>query len=69
MQLSSVFRWRCAAVEVLGAKQGGMPRNHDVWRDGTVPDVFVFSIIDREWPAVRSGLRQKGRSPTGHCLT
>ncbi|PZP36044.1 MAG: GNAT family N-acetyltransferase [Kocuria rhizophila] len=53
-----------AAIAALGAKQDGVMRNHDVWRDGTVRDVVVFSIIDREWPTVRLGLREKVRSFT-----
>lgn len=53
-----------AAIAALGAKQDGVLRNHDVWRDGTVRDVVVFSIIDREWPTVRLGLREKIRSFT-----
>lgn len=53
-----------AAIAALGAKQDGVLRNHDVWRDGTVRDVVVFSIIDREWPTVRLGLREKVRSFT-----
>ncbi|MEX3509591.1 GNAT family N-acetyltransferase [Kocuria sp. WRN011] len=53
-----------AAIAALGAKQDGVLRNHDVWQDGTVRDVVVFSIIDREWPTVRLGLREKVRSFT-----
>lgn len=48
-----------AAIAALGAKQDGVLRNHDLWRDGTVRDTVVFSIIDREWPTVRLGLREK----------
>jgi RimJ/RimL family protein N-acetyltransferase len=50
-----------AAIEALGAKQDGVLRNHDVWRDGTVRDVVVYSIIDREWPTVRLGLQERLR--------
>jgi len=45
-----------AAIARLGAKQDGVLRNHQVWRDGTLRDTVVFSIIDSEWPAVRRGL-------------
>ena len=45
-----------AAIARLGAKQDGVLRNHQVWRDGTLRDTVVFSIIDGEWPAVRQGL-------------
>ena len=43
------------AIEALGAKQDGVLRNQDLWRDGTVRDVVVYSVIDAEWPSVRSG--------------
>jgi RimJ/RimL family protein N-acetyltransferase len=45
-----------AAIARLGAKQDGVLRNHQLWRNGTLRDTVVFSIIDREWPAVREGL-------------
>ena len=48
-----------AAIAGLGAKQDGVLRNHDLWREGTVRDVVVFSVIDREWPTVRLSLTEK----------
>ncbi|WNM25603.1 GNAT family protein [Demequina capsici] len=48
-----------AAIARLGAKQDGVLRNHQVWRDGTLRDTVVFSIIQHEWPAVRSGLEAR----------
>ena len=48
------------AIEALGAKQDGVLRNQDLWRDGTVRDVVVYSVIDAEWPSVRLGLRESG---------
>lgn len=50
------------AIEALGAKQDGVLRNQDAWRDGTLRDVVVYSIIPGEWPAVRLGLRERLRS-------
>jgi len=47
------------AIAGLGAKQDGVLRNHLVWRDGTLRDTVVFSIVRDEWPAVRSGLRAR----------
>jgi len=47
-----------AAVARLGAKQDGVLRNHDLWRDGTVRDIVVFSIIDSEWKTVKLSLQQ-----------
>lgn len=49
------------AIAALGAKQDGVLRNHDLWRDGTVRDVVVFSVIDREWPTVKLALTEKLR--------
>jgi len=49
-------RW---AIEALGAKQDGVLRNHDLWRDGTIRDVVVFSIIESEWPTVKLSLTEK----------
>jgi RimJ/RimL family protein N-acetyltransferase len=51
-----------AAIAALGAKQDGVLRNHDLWRDGTMRDVVVFSIIDSEWPTVRLSLTEKLRT-------
>lgn len=53
------------AIEALGAKQDGVLRNQDLWRDGTVRDVVVYSVIDAEWPSVRLGLRERLRAYAG----
>ena len=50
------------AIAALGAKQDGVLRNHDLWRDGTMRDVVVFSIINSEWPTVRLSLTEKLRT-------
>lgn len=47
------------AIEALGAKQDGVLRNHDLWTDGTMRDVVVYSIIESEWPTVRLGLKER----------
>lgn len=52
------------AIAALGAKQDGVLRNHDLWRNGTMRDVVVFSIIAGEWPTVRLSLREKLRTQT-----
>ncbi len=51
------------AIAGLGAKQDGVLRNQDLWRDGTYRDVVVFSIIESEWPTVRLALTEKMRRP------
>jgi N-acetyltransferase len=48
-----------AAIARLGAKQDGVLRNHRRMPDGTLRDTVVFSVIESEWPAVRSGLRHR----------
>lgn len=48
-----------AAIARLGAKQDGVLRGHRRHADGTVRDTVVFSIIDAEWPAVKSHLQYK----------
>jgi N-acetyltransferase len=47
------------AIERLGAKQDGVLRSHTVMKDGTLRDTVVFSIIECEWPAVRSELKRR----------
>jgi RimJ/RimL family protein N-acetyltransferase len=47
------------AIARLGAKQDGVLRNHRRMPDGSLRDTVVFSILDAEWPAVRSGLRHR----------
>lgn len=44
------------AIARLGAHQDGVLRNHRRHADGTVRDTVIFSILDNEWPAVRSNL-------------
>lgn len=44
------------AIERLGAKLDGILRNHRRVLDGTLRDTVVYSIIDSEWPMVRSHL-------------
>ncbi|WP_062464053.1 GNAT family N-acetyltransferase [Demequina soli] len=48
-----------AAIARLGAHQDGVLRQHQRWHDGTLRDTVVFSILDREWPAVRAGLEAR----------
>ncbi len=47
------------AIARLGAKQDGVLRNHQRMPDGSLRDTVVFSIVEAEWPAVRSGLRHR----------
>ncbi|UXA15125.1 GNAT family N-acetyltransferase [Mycobacterium sp. SMC-8] len=46
-----------AAIERLGAKLDGTLRSHQLLPDGSRRDTVVYSILDIEWPAVRSNLR------------
>jgi N-acetyltransferase len=45
-----------AAIERLGAKLDGVLRSHRVMSDGVLRDTCVYSIIQCEWPAVKSNL-------------
>jgi RimJ/RimL family protein N-acetyltransferase len=45
------------AIERLGAKQDGVLRNHQLLPDGSRRDTVVFSIVEGEWPAVKTHLR------------
>lgn len=44
------------AIEGLGAKLDGVLRSHQILPDGSRRDTAVYSILDHEWPAVRSHL-------------
>lgn len=44
------------AIARLGAHQDGVLRNHRRHADGSVRDTVIFSILNTEWPAVRSNL-------------
>ena len=57
-----------AAIERLGAKLDGVLRSHQVLPDGSRRDTVVYSILDIEWPAVRSNLQyrlDRNANPTG----
>jgi RimJ/RimL family protein N-acetyltransferase len=44
------------AIERLGARLDGILRNHVRMPNGTIRDTAVYSIVDREWPTVRTHL-------------
>jgi RimJ/RimL family protein N-acetyltransferase len=44
------------AIERLGAVKEGVLRNHMILPDGYVRDSVYYSILDREWPSVKSRL-------------
>lgn len=48
-----------AAIARLGAKQDGVLRNHMRLPDGSYRDTVVFSILEGEWPMVRTHLDHK----------
>ncbi len=48
---------KLAAIERLGAKLDGVLRSHQLSPDGSRRDTVVYSILDIEWPAVRSNLK------------
>ena len=48
-----------AAIARLGATEEGILRQHMRHRDGSLRDSVCFSILDGEWPTVKTGLEQK----------
>ena len=48
-----------AAILRLGARFDGVVRAQRVAADATVRDTACFSILDREWPGVRSSLERR----------
>jgi RimJ/RimL family protein N-acetyltransferase len=50
-------------IERLGARLDGVLRQHQVGRDGTLRDTCVYSILDREWPAVKMNLNYQLTRP------
>jgi N-acetyltransferase len=52
-----------AGIERLGAKLDGILRQHQIGRGGVLRDTCVYSIMDHEWPAVKSHLDHQLRKP------
>ena len=54
------------AIAALGAKLDGVIRHHQLRRDGTVRDSYMYSVLLHEWPDVKRHLerRVRGRSPS-----
>jgi RimJ/RimL family protein N-acetyltransferase len=46
------------AIERIGGVREGVLRNHMIRPDGTIRDSVYYSIIDREWPAVKARLEE-----------
>jgi RimJ/RimL family protein N-acetyltransferase len=45
-----------AGIERLGAKLDGILRQHMIGARGILRDTCVYSVLDREWPAVKANL-------------
>ena len=52
-----------AGIERLGARLDGVLRQHMIGRGGTLRDTCVYSILDREWPAVKTNLLHQLMKP------
>jgi hypothetical protein len=52
-------------MEALGATFEGVHRQHMLVRGGENRDSAWYSILDREWPAVRERLRARLEEPPG----
>jgi RimJ/RimL family protein N-acetyltransferase len=51
-----------AAILRIGAKQEGIVRHERIMPDGRKRNSVRFSIIDSEWPVVKTLLQQKMRA-------
>ena len=47
------------AIERIGGVQEGILRNHRINRDGSNRDSVYYSIIEEEWPEVKTALEKK----------
>lgn len=47
------------SLVALGATFEGCMRNHLIRYDGRIRDSYVYSIVDREWPDIKSQLLQR----------
>ncbi len=47
------------AIEALGAKRDGIIRHQHMRRDGSVRDTVMYSILECEWPAVKTNLANR----------
>ncbi len=54
------------AIERLGARLDGVLRNHSRASNGTLRDTCVYSILESEWPTVKTHLRWQLDKPRGH---
>ena len=52
-----------AGIERLGAKLDGVLRQHQLGHNGTLRDTCVYSILDREWAAVKQNLSYRPVMP------
>lgn len=48
-----------AAIERLGASREGLFRRHMIVQQGAVRDTVYFSILDLEWPDIKTNLLRK----------
>ena len=51
------------AIERLGAKFDGVLRNHMVMANGTLRDTAVYSILNTEWPTIKTHLQYQLEKP------
>jgi RimJ/RimL family protein N-acetyltransferase len=49
------------AIERIGAVKEGILRNHIILPDGTLRSSVIYSILDSEWPTVKTLLEEKLR--------
>ena len=53
------------SIERLGAKLDGILRCHQFYKNGTLRDTCVYSVIAQEWPGVKAHLKWLLTKPRG----
>jgi N-acetyltransferase len=51
------------AIQRIGAREEGIFRKHQVTESGRIRDTVYFSILDDEWPDVKTRLEQRLAAP------
>jgi len=59
IKTDSINKHSQGAIKKLGAVYEGKLRNHRIRWDGTIRDTMMYSIIDKEWPAVKADLQKR----------
>lgn len=68
LQADAINERSRAAIDGIGATFEGVMRRDRVRADGSWRDTAVYSILSKEWPRVRAGLRRRLAAHTGRSV-